>query len=82
MILKVRKKPIVVEAMKYTGENYYELCEWAEQKLKRDPARKLLLPTLEGPMKASIYDYVIKGIQGELYGIKPDIFHETYEILE
>lgn len=80
--IKIRKKPIVVEAMKYNGDNFEEIREWSGQPLKLDPARKILLPTPEGPMKASRYDYIIKGVRGELYAIKPTFFYETYEILE
>jgi len=42
----------------------------------------LEIPTLEGVMKASVGDYIIKGVQGEFYPCKPDIFKETYEISE
>lgn len=80
--IKIRKKPVVVEAMKYTGDNFEEIREWSGQKIRLDPARNLLLPTPEGEMKASRYDYVIKGVGGEVYGIKPKYFYETYEILE
>jgi hypothetical protein len=80
--MRVRKKPVEVEAIQYTGHNYDEICKFAGEKLKKDPSRKLLIPTLEGTMKASIGDFIIKGVHGELYPCKPDPFYETYELLE
>ena len=74
-----RKKPLVVEAIQYTGENYEEVCKFAEIKLKRNISKKLLIPTLEGTMKASKNDFIVKGIRGELYPCKPHAFYETYE---
>lgn len=43
---------------------------------------KLMIDTLEGNMKANVGDYIIKGVQGELYPCKPDIFEKTYEVVE
>lgn len=42
----------------------------------------ILIPTLEGVMEARIYDYIIKGINGEFYPCKPEIFAKTYELAE
>ena len=60
--MKVRKKPVIVEAYQTNEE--------------------LDIPTLEGIMHASIGDYIITGVHGEQYPCKPDIFWETYELVE
>lgn len=79
--MKYRKKPVVIEAIQWTGENYKELCDF----MGRDPIypdsnrNDLIIETLEGSHIASQYDFIIKGIQGEFYPCKPDIFKETYE---
>ena len=76
---KYRKKPVVVEAMQLTDSNEIKVTEFMglyEGKLTADGIE---IETLEGTMKASIGDYIIKGVQGEFYPCKPDIFEQTYE---
>ena len=81
MITKYRKKPVVVEALEWTGENMAEISKFSGELWKcKDGC--LLVPTLEGDMKASKGDYIIKGVKGECYPCKPDIFKETYEEVE
>ena len=79
-VKQYRKKPVVIDAMQYDGSNYYELRDWTNQPL---PATKkngqFILKTLEGEHIASLGDYIIKGIAGEFYPCKPDIFDKTYE---
>lgn len=80
--MKYRTKPVVVEAMQYVGTNFLELNEWSNHQVKvdiRSHSNKVVIPTLEGGMEVSLGDYVIKGIQGEFYPCKPDIFEATYE---
>jgi hypothetical protein len=81
--MKYRKKPIVVEAIRWTGKNQTEidkLCGlnvvWSENK------KMFLVLTLEGTMLASAGDYIIKGVNGEFYPCKPDVFAKTYEAVE
>jgi hypothetical protein len=79
---KYRKKPIEIEARQLTKENGPELWEWADSKPFYDPdgtVSGLSIYTLEGRMKAEFGDWVIKGVQGEFYPCKPDIFDATYE---
>jgi len=78
-MMKYRKKPVVVEAIEWTGNNVFEMEEFASKKVEYTLDNCLLIGTLEGVMKADIGDYIIKGIQGEIYPCKPDIFQETYE---
>lgn len=75
-----RKKPVVIEAVLWDGNlmTVEPLLSYGqvEQELG-DYA--LLIPTLEGTMRAEVGDWIIKGIKGELYPCKPDIFAATYE---
>jgi hypothetical protein len=80
---KFRKKPVVIEAVHWTGENYKDIYSFLESHGMMDVVRgewgNLFIPTLEGEMIASPGDWIIRGVQGEFYPCKPDIFEETYE---
>lgn len=86
--MKFRKKPVVIEAVQYTGDvNTTEIDDMAflEAYSKgefKERDGKLVIKTLEGTMIANKGDYVIKGVNGEFYPCKPDIFEKTYEIVE
>jgi hypothetical protein len=75
-VAKFRKKPVVIEAVQYTGqeEDYRAigLCNCTGERL-------LHIDTLEGAMYASPGDWIITGVKGERYPCKPDIFEATYE---
>jgi hypothetical protein len=75
--MKYRKKPMVIEAVKYTGENGKEIISFCGSCYKG--VGGLYIKTLEGVMKAAPGDFVIKGVNGEFYPCKPDIFMKTYE---
>ena len=92
---KYRKKPVVIEAFQYDGDlmgtdGKYYVPDWASKSYEdgvlfygvgldgKEPC-ELFIKTLEGTMRVSVGDYIIKGVQGELYPCKPDIFEETYE---
>jgi len=77
--MKFRKKPIEVEAIQYTGENKNEIKEFVGDCYMGDWRGDISIHTLEGNMKISIGDFIIKGIRGEVYPCKPDIFKETYD---
>ena len=83
---KYRKRPVVIEAVQWTGENFEELWRLLESKEGRavyeESDMSIFLETLEGTMKAQVGDYIIKGVQGEIYPCKPDIFKSTYEQVE
>lgn len=81
--MKYRKKPVVIEAVQWDGklqtiEKLLEgsTCKSVEQDLC-DPA--LVIETMEGKMRAEVGDWIIRGVKGELYPCKPDIFVATYE---
>lgn len=83
---KYRKKPVVIEAFKLTNESIVEILNWVTDYIdikididKEGNVIGLMIPTLEGMMKASIDDYIIKGVHNEFYPCKPDIFEKTYE---
>lgn len=83
-----RKKPVVIEAhqLPIEGDAPQSLIdflhgmdrEWEQS----DKHGSVLISTLEGTMEASPGDYIIKGVQGEYYPCKPDIFEATYEKVE
>jgi len=83
--MKYKKLPIVIEAYKYQAElGNNRLMNWLAQQganikdwLFFDG--EITIPTLEGKMKASDGDYIIRGVNGEFYPCKPDIFEKTYE---
>lgn len=88
-----RKKPVVIEAVQWTGNNLIEVIKHIGQHVsathfKWDEYEDLVardglkIFTLEGTMMASIGDWIIKGVQGEFYPCKPDIFAATYEVVE
>jgi len=73
------KKPIPVQAIKWTGENIDEIVSFCPVCYKKgSDDDTLLVSTLEGVMTANLGDYIIKGIKGEFYPCKQDIFEESY----
>lgn len=80
---KFRKKPVVIEAVQFTDENpneafYFISCNKSPG-FNSDGSKYIMIQTLEGDMKADIGDWIIKGVNGEFYPCKPDIFEKTYE---
>lgn len=78
---KYRKKPVVIEAIQW-GDNPTEIHDFVRRHMIKNNDGTLTIVTLEGNMKASIGDFIIKGIAGEFYPCKPDIFEVTYEKVE
>ena len=85
--MKYRKKPVVIEAMKFTGteKNWNEICDWAGQIFHANMSsigeiHDLTIQTLEGDHRADHGDYIIRGVAGEFYPCKPDIFAATYDL--
>lgn len=90
-----RKKPVVIEAIQWSGNvNRQEVCDFVGKDLKTEvysetaylagqgaPSFSLIIETLEGDMTANPNDWIIKGVSGEFYPCKPDIFEKTYELV-
>lgn len=90
---KYRKKPVVVEAFQYDGDisidtnGKTDIPQWIVQAFKDKilcygTQGHLFVQTLEGTMIVSNNDYIIQGVNGELYPCKPDIFEKTYERID
>jgi len=81
-----KKKPVVIEAMQFTDEMKDRCYSWVGSnryaRHTNDDKPELVITTLEGDMVTSIGDWIIKGIKGEFYPCKPDIFEATYEAVE
>ena len=77
--MKYRKKPVVIEAIQWTGKNFLEISSWMGTRPSRTRDNYLCIDTLEGTHYIKKKDWIIKGIRGEFYPVKPDIFELTYE---
>lgn len=82
--MKYRKKPVVIDAVQFNGWNWKECLQFmSSEKLiftqEVSKRETLQIKTLEGTMTASIGDWIIKGVNGEFYPCKPDVFEKTYE---
>lgn len=95
--MKYRKKPVVVEVIQWNGTNHREMFDFLTNYEKTNDFIStsgenfyidhekvkggLIIKTLEGEHIATIGDYIIKGVEGEFYPCKPDIFEKTYEMV-
>ena len=83
---KFRKKPVVIEARQFTGGDVsvHEILMWGDDyrcpMTFKEP--DLIISTIEGDMRATPGDWIIRGVHDEFYPCKPDIFEETYEEVE
>lgn len=80
--MKFRTKPCEIEAVQWTGENLTEILRFANTQNVDITSGVLIIKTLEGDMVASTGDYIIRGLRGEYYPCKPDVFHAKYEPCE
>lgn len=81
MIKKFKKKPVEIEAVQLTAGNIHSVAEWCGGEVRLFSNRPtLVIKTLEGDMVASPSIWIIKGVQGEFYPCKKEIFEETYEL--
>jgi hypothetical protein len=88
--MKFRKKPVVINAIKYTRDNIHRVMDFVEELSGEDNSKNMkynaeeneyFIITLEGNMKMSDGDFLIQGVNGEFYPCKPDIFEKTYDIV-
>lgn len=80
MVCKLRKKPVVIEGVRYTGTNFEEIEKFVGGDAEFRNG-ELIVATLEGPLHASTGDWILKGVKGEFYPCKPDILEATYDIV-
>jgi len=87
---KYRKLPVKIEAVQWINGKLSEVTPWISEALNKDPIEvgaiirmgdDVFISTLEGEMKASDGDYILRGVKGEIYPCKPDIFKETYMLI-
>ena len=92
---KFRKKPVVIEAVQLTWKNWSEICDFMGDIIgpnnpgmhgeasdpcgEASPYINIIIPTLEGNLTARHGDWIIKGVKGEFYACRSDIFELTYE---
>jgi hypothetical protein len=82
--MKYTKKPVTIDAIQWTGTNHKEVADFCTNsyffhtETDNSLTKILYIETLEGSLKAQEGDYIIKGIKGEFYPCKPDIFELTY----
>lgn len=88
--MKYRKKPVVIDAMQYTQDTLHSVMTWIETFVEHnsevlsynEEANRFDCITLEGKLEISEGDFLIRGVKGEFYPCKPDIFHLTYDTVE
>jgi hypothetical protein len=90
--MKYRKKPIAVEVIQWTGENYEDVLSFSNGKIKYNEGYQyneyyinkeiLIINTLEGELFVKIGDYIVKGVENEFWPVKKSIFEKTYEKVE
>lgn len=95
--MQYRKRPIVITAMQLTADNARDVLawvgsfeDWSDDKRKicaavavqTFPLFSLSISTLEGTMRADVGDWIIRGVKGEFYPCKPDVFAETYDAVQ
>ena len=85
MMARYRTKPCEIEAVEWNGSNISEINDFAEKSVlwlndaKGNPILEIL--TLEGIMLTNVGDFIIRGLRGEYYPCKPDVFHRKYELI-
>lgn len=77
--MKYRKKPVEVEAIRWTGDNLKEVFAFCSKAYYEQMSQMLVVKTLEGKMYVNEGDYIIKGVEGQIYPCKPSVFRATYE---
>jgi hypothetical protein len=79
MVIRYKTRPCEIEAIQWTGKNIIEILDWGQGNILWNDVDDLFIDTLEGRMKADINDYIIKGLRGEFYPCKPNVFEKKYE---
>jgi len=85
-VLRARKKPVVIEAMRFDGtkDSARDIHDWSDGKAQGRATNHewfIVIATLEGEMVGNAGDYILRGVKGEFYPCKSEIFDATYEVL-
>ena len=86
--MKFRKRAVVIDAVRFEtnnvggNEHMDAILDWINGNAAWHDGTDIFIPTLDGVMRASVGDWIIKGVNGEFYPCKPDIFEKTYEPAE
>lgn len=78
--MQFRKKPVVIDAVQLTSENGHEVLAFCPDAVAHP--KGVVIQALEGNMLADVGDWIIRGVKGEFYPCKPDIFAQTYDRAE
>lgn len=78
MVKSYKKVPVTIQALQWTGSNQREVLEFCKGHAKVSSSGGIVVDTLEGTLTASEGDFIIRGVDGEFYPCKPDIFKKTY----
>ena len=85
MIRKIQNIVTQKSAIQWTGKNYEEILEFCNKSKALEVSKltnTIIIQTLEGDMEATLNDWIIKGLNGEFYPCKPDIFEKSYEFVD
>ena len=77
--MRFRKKPVIIDAIQYTGINVKETISFTNETAKKTMSDNIIILTLEGDLIAKPGDWIIRGVKGEFYPCRADIFNLTYE---
>lgn len=80
--MRYRTKPCEIDAIQWNGENWEEISHFIDDGSYMLMRGDLSIMTLEGTMRANVSDYIIRGLRGEYYPCKPDVFEKKYELVE
>jgi hypothetical protein len=85
--MRFRKKPVVIEAVRWDGTNVDEVLGFilpagSARRIGNQPCDVIIIETLEGTMRADKNDWIIRGVKGEFYPCKPEVFAATYEAVD
>jgi hypothetical protein len=81
---RYRKRPVQVEAMRFTGDNLSELIQWADDEAEpaEGPASELVVETLHGDVRAMVGDWIVRGPAGDIWPVAAHLFDQLYEPVE
>lgn len=82
MVNRYKTKPCEIEAIQYDGSNVEEIKKFIGKSFEVRTIEGIYIKTLEGVVRANVGDYIIKGLIGEFYVCKPNVFKRKYEVIE